>query len=566
MTDISALEAYAGQMSEAAARSSAAANKQHQYIHGNDQADVSTESGPVPCIAKQARISQEATSGLAGKLASAAGTKEIGLHGLTLEAALISPKMAPYLAQGDGVTNDEVAVAAFDNAYKCRVVDLLGATFVVSTIPTRNAYINGFFKVNGFKRSASWNDTFAAKPPSFHAFGGQLSRLKASLTNPLEQFTGIVFIGDSITWGSGNTGEQAPTDPRDGTLSDPRDYFGTSSYVNIIKRYIGEKYFFGAAPELSNWPASPSGESIVQYNRQHILFPQNGFFTTTSSGPSVSVSRAPTSGALLGYQMSLADGNSAGTSSHTLAFNFTGTAFTLSFGVAPEAGLDYELIVDGVSRGVFTTSAGEDGLTYGNDRRRLHTFPYVRNKKIELKTKRRAGVANTLSFRPEAILIDKKVRIMNQGINGATSVSYRLYNLPGNNFGDGVAVGADDNYVFCQLGTNDRIIPNNRPPGVNEFVANYDLLVAAIQPLADVILMAANPSSDESPLKYSFTMQDVRGVIYRAAKARSLDMIDNYTAMCRLNPRATANDGLHPDPFGYGLMARNWIDSFECAA
>jgi len=236
MTDISALEAYAGQMSEAAARSSAAANKQHQYIHGNDQADVSTESGPVPCIAKQARISQEATSGLAGKLASAAGTKEIGLHGLTLEAALISPKMAPYLAQGDGVTNDEVAVTAFDNAYKCRVVDLLGATFVVSTIPTRNAYINGFFKVNGFKRSASWNDTFAAKPPSFHAFGGQLSRLKASLTNPLEQFTGIVFIGDSITWGSGNTGEQAPTDPRDGTLSDPRDYFGTSSYVNIIKK------------------------------------------------------------------------------------------------------------------------------------------------------------------------------------------------------------------------------------------------------------------------------------------------------------------------------------------
>lgn len=566
MTDISALEASAGQLSEAAARSTAAAEKQHQYIHGNDQTDVTTESGPVPCIAKQARISREATDGLRGDLAGPDGSKNVGLFGLTLEAALINPKMSPYLAAGDGVTDDTAAVTAFDNAYKCRVVDLLGATFKVTKIPTRNAYINGFFKVDQFKRSASWNDSFAAKPPSFHPFGGQLSRLKASLTNPLEQFTGIVFIGDSITWGSGNTGEQAPTDPRDGTLSDPRDYFGTSSYVNIFKRYIGDKYFFGADPELANWPASPSGQSIVQFTRQHVLFPQNGFFTTTSSGPSVSVTRAASAATLLGFQMQLSDGNAAGTSSHTLSFNFTGTSFTLSFGVSPELGLDYELIVDGVSRGVFTTSAGEDGLTYGNDRRRLHTFPYVRNKKVELKTKRRAGALNTLSFRPEAILIDKKVRIMNQGINGATSISYRLYNLPGNNFGDGVAIGADDNYVFCQLGTNDRIIPNNRPPGVNEFVANYDLLVAAIQPLADVILMAANPASDESPLKYSFTMQDVRGVIYRAAKARSLDMIDNYTAMSRLDPRATANDGLHPDAFGYGLMARNIIDSFECAS
>lgn len=78
--------------------------------------------------------------------------------------------------------------------------------------------------------------------------------------------------------------------------------------------------------------------------------------------------------------------------------------------------------------------------------------------------------------------------------------------------------------------------------------------------------MAANPSSDESPAKYCFTTQDVRGVAYRAAKARSLGMIDNYTAMCRFDPRAKANDGLHPDAFGYELMARNIIDSFECAS
>ncbi|MGF6136481.1 hypothetical protein [Pseudomonas laurylsulfatiphila] len=73
MTDISALEAYAGQLSEAAALSKAASEKQHGYIHGDDQSDVGTESGPVPSIAKQARLSAEATAGLRGEMSQGDG-------------------------------------------------------------------------------------------------------------------------------------------------------------------------------------------------------------------------------------------------------------------------------------------------------------------------------------------------------------------------------------------------------------------------------------------------------------------------------------------------------------
>lgn len=69
MTDVSALEAYTGQIAEAAAMSGAASKKQHEYIHGDDQADVDTESGPIPCIAKQARLSAEETAALEKKLA-----------------------------------------------------------------------------------------------------------------------------------------------------------------------------------------------------------------------------------------------------------------------------------------------------------------------------------------------------------------------------------------------------------------------------------------------------------------------------------------------------------------
>lgn len=55
MTDIAALESYAGMLSEAAQRSNAASEKQHTYVHGDEHTDVATESGPVPSLAKQAK-------------------------------------------------------------------------------------------------------------------------------------------------------------------------------------------------------------------------------------------------------------------------------------------------------------------------------------------------------------------------------------------------------------------------------------------------------------------------------------------------------------------------------
>lgn len=62
MTEVAALEAHAGALSEAAAKSTAAAAKQHEYIHGDDNKDVDTESGAVPSIAKQARLGVEKIS------------------------------------------------------------------------------------------------------------------------------------------------------------------------------------------------------------------------------------------------------------------------------------------------------------------------------------------------------------------------------------------------------------------------------------------------------------------------------------------------------------------------
>ena len=398
--------------------------------------------------------------------------------------------------------------------------------------------------------------------PKVSIFGGQLSKLKESLSNPFVQFVGIVFLGDSITWGR-TLPENGVFEPRDGTLSDPRDLFISPSFVNEIKRYIGSQYMNNATPILSNWSASPSGESIVEYTIQHIIYPNGGDFSTESNGRSVSVNEVQSQYSITGYQYRLTDGDVSGESYQSVKFNFTGDSFTLSLACLESDATYYDLYIDGVLHGTFSTHAGIDGFIDGrSDQRRKHTFPYVRDKIVEIRTNRNGENTGNRRLRIEAIIIDKKIRISNQGINGATARSHTLYNLSNNTYGDGEAVGIDDQFVFVQLGTNDRLISANVPKGSNAFKVNLKKLLDKIMPLSDVILMCANPAT-ENMNSYSFTMQGVRDVIYRTAKENSLDMIDNYAVFEGVNLNQVTTDGVHPNGLGHQMIARNIINSLE---
>lgn len=70
MTDISALEAYAGQLSEAAALANASAETQRQIVNGDALTDVPTESGLVPTLAKQAVMAQDKVTASLEEVAS----------------------------------------------------------------------------------------------------------------------------------------------------------------------------------------------------------------------------------------------------------------------------------------------------------------------------------------------------------------------------------------------------------------------------------------------------------------------------------------------------------------
>lgn len=505
------------------------------------------------------------------ELATTGGSGHVEYSGRTVQARLSeipSAMDAPYSAAGNGVANDTAAFNALEAVFQGRMIDLGGRKFVVDQVPTKNGYYNGSFKVGGFTKPAVLSSTFATQPPHFHKFGGQLAALFLGLSNPLEQITSVVFLGDSQTWGSGNTGEQATTEPRDGTLSDARDYFSTSSWVNIVKRYIGSKFARGAAPVLSNHPTSPSGESIATYTTQHVLFPNRGDFTLTqSAGLNISNSEVAAPSAVSYFQLQLQNGNTSVESSHTVSFTFTGTTFKLGFGCTDGTATFYELVVDGVSQGVFSTHAGQDGfIDVSNNNYRTHTFGYVRNKIVEIKTRRNGESGNRI-LRLESITIDKVIRLTNNGLNGQSSISYRANNLVGSP-ADGLAVLPQDNHVIVKIGTNDRISSTSRPKGSNLFKYNLGQFIdaiVAISPTANIILACSNPAT-EDPATYSFTMQEVRNVTYQVAKARSIDMVDGYSVFSSVTLQpGFSDDGLHLNQLGYTLEARNFINSLEAA-
>ncbi|KVL36396.1 hypothetical protein WS97_12150 [Burkholderia territorii] len=462
-------------------------------------------------------------------------------------------------AKGDGVTNDTAAFAAFEAENVGRVVDLAGLTYVVNAVPTKNAYQNGVFLVSGARQQAASFRSFNTSKAKFKAFGGQMRALHASLLNPLEQQTTIVVAGDSKTWGAGLTENAAIiTLSRNGTPADPRDMYASPSWANEFKRYIGERYFDNAAPVLSNWSTSPSGQSTATFSRTETLYTNLPPFSAVSLVGSASSTEQADSGTLLGERHNLAVADSSATAA--FSFPFTGTAFTMVYNSVPGQSANYEVFVNGTSQGVFSSDTGslQANVT------RTHTFAYVRNATIMIKVEYPAGGSGVCTLRMSAIQIQKTCTIMNQGIIGATSLTYlqRMFGAYGPSI-----MTPDVNYVMLQMGTNDRIAAsgNNQPNCTNNFKRNLLNLLAMFTPTASVILMNPSPAALESPPTYAFDSQYVRNVVHRVAQEQSLDVIDNHTIFRGMDTSAYLNDGLHENLLGHAMIAGNVINALESA-
>lgn len=501
-------------------------------------------------------------------LASSDGAAHIGYGSTNVAAQLdslstsvpVDPKI--YGAAGNGAANDTAAFNMLEAAVTGRTVDLRGRTYLVNSVPAKNAYVNGFFKVGEASYPAQLFNSYLTGAPKFTPYGNQLRNLKEALGNPLVQFVGIVAVGDSITWGR-TLPDNSDVNPRTQLLTTARDNSKTPSFWNNLRRYIGDQYMKGAALTLSNWDASPSGESIATYTKPVIIYPKDGPFTLTSSGANQSATSAARATSPTGWMYTLSDGTSGGTASQSISFPFTGTQFTLIFRATNTGDFNnYDVLVDGVSIGTFTTQDGVDGVVSGDNNRRLHTFSYVRNKTITIRTNS-TGLTGVRRLYLEGIEIPKTVRFTNQGVIGQTARTYDLYNLSGS-YSSPTAVTNRDQFIFCQFGTNDRG-DTSVPPGAAEFERSMQAILNRLMPLGDVILMVAGPVADsiEPPAPAYMTMRDVRGVLSKVAKTNSLAFIDNLAAFESIAPSVILDGDTHPNALGHAIMSRNIINALE---
>lgn len=491
-------------------------------------------------------------------------------------------------AAGNGVTNDTAAFTAFEASVSGRTIDLHGRIFLVDYRPQKNTYINGRFVVSGAARPAQLSEGFTIPFGRYHHHGGQLSRLKSALCNPFEQFTGIVFCGDSITWGATLPENLNPGSDLT-TLATRRDLFASPSFVNEFKRYIGREYFDSAIPVISNWAASSAGEAIATYKKNVVVYPNRAPFsfnkvmgnTKTSISDVSGVTQSPT-----GYQATMA--SAAGSSGALLLMpNFTGEEFTVVFtAVGSDAGV-YEVIVGGTmemtgspsvptgvvlggtSLGEFSTVPNGSSIIDGSFGNRIHhTFSYIRDKNVFIRFKGE-GYATIRRLRLEAIELSKTVRITNQGISGSNSTRYRSRALT-TAFLPDIAVTAKDNYAFVQLGTNDRGPDSTWPNGLNSFEKQMAEICDILDPLCDTIIMSANHVGPSNQAGKTFTMQQIRGALASLsrdglARGKKYDFVDNFGAFTWADPSITLADSLHPNSLGHQMIYRNIVEALEQA-
>lgn len=361
-------------------------------------------------------------------------------------------------------------------------------------------------------------------------YGGQLAQFKNDLENPLVQATFVKMCGDSITWGMTTSGS-SPTGPRTGQLTDPRNNMTAPSWFNNLHKWLGNHYFRASSP-------TSTGVAEVTYSRQIDLWPATPMFSLSAFAASEGV-LSNTSATLRFYIDYVTDGKG-------ITFDMYGASFYFVYAQLSN-GADYELYVDGVSQGVFSTSGtAQFGTVRG------HNFTSGQHK---IQIVKRGDASSVL--RTEAIRVIKTLVMKNDGIIGRTTANW----LPGNGLLD-ASVTTRDRYVFFMLGANDRgqINQPTSPTRITENLVSISNWLASQRPEARVILMCSNEANQDTGVVYKYNMLDVRASVMLAAKTRSLDFIDLFeitrqaltTGVTYLAP----SDDLHPGDTGHYLMTR----------
>ena len=260
------------------------------------------------------------------------------------------------------------------------------------------------------------NNNFA---PSGKLFGGQLANLYRDILDPLKQDIQINLIGDSITWGSGASNPNT-AGGRAGVPSDPRNFYDSPCWANLFKRYIKSFLIPPVTETLSNYPSSPSGESVVTYESEvgMSFYPQNWEVKTPTTGGTIVIGTTAVLNRYgLGVRFSY-NGNFTG--DNEISINgFTGDRFSLRYLTNTGETLgSYAVYVNDNMAAVFKHTGTAEAIETIIDSVILPQK--VWNAKITIKPYGYSGDVNGYNIRITSLIIPKKITIDNCGIIGTT--------------------------------------------------------------------------------------------------------------------------------------------------
>lgn len=381
---------------------------------------------------------------------------------------------------------------------------------------------------------------------------GTLESLARALLDPLHSVQ-IRLIGDSITWGSGASG-LSPSSPRSHALTDPRNNLQSPTWANLLRDYLGKAYCDEADLIEENPLVTGSG----YYQKVATLDPTNGDSrfrfrhpTTNKLLPWSMLTNEPRTGPFFGriVDFSVNENYNA-----IVEFDMVGDNLKIVY-AGQSAGTNRycDVYVDGNLAGSWEYGAA----VLWQQESPEFTFPFGKHT-IQLKNRSTDGG----NFRLEGIRVTKKIRVINDGIIGTWTGEW----LPGGSLITGVS--SADEFVFVQLGTNDR----GQSSVPLDPIRTMDNLRTITKHLRDTLgkkplLLACCAVTSEDPATYKYNQGDVARVIYDLGQELGVDVVDQYRATVQLKIDGTSYlaDGLHPNDYGYRVMFENLRNQIEAA-
>lgn len=370
---------------------------------------------------------------------------------------------------------------------------------------------------------------------------GALHELKTALRNDFHAGINIRLIGDSITWGMTATGN-GTQDPRGHALTDTRDVLTSSSWANRFRNWLGKSFAAGALVDAGGGVGSYSRTVEVSTESPRVV-------KKNAAGDVLAKAYNVNAGHIFGTALDLI-GNAG--SKHGLEFDFVGSSLTLIYAQLA-TGASYDLKLNGVSQGVFTTS----GATAFNTTR-THNFTHgTYHVRIEC-----TSADPATQIRVAGFTWSKTVKVANDGLIGTNSDEWLSTGalLP-------AAVQASDEFVFVMIGTNDRST-NTAPLAASRTEKNLTDICTYLTGLGKkVVLMAANAVTQSEAAMY-FPQSEMTQAVARVGADLGVDVVDHFRAT---DPYRQAGltylaDGLHPDDTGHELIYKNLVRAIEQAA